>query len=74
MASHDLGDVRGGGGAPVDRWAPPGAENRVSALEKLHASQLERERKEHAAIEAELRRKSRLCARSWTRQADAEEA
>ena len=46
----------GGGGAPVDRnGLSREPENRVSALEKLHAAQLERERKEHAAVEAELR-------------------
>jgi hypothetical protein len=46
----------GGGGAPVDRnGLSREPENRVSALEKLHASQLERERQEHAAMVAELR-------------------
>ena len=36
----------------------------MSALEKLHSAQLERER-EHAAVRRSYGRKSRLCARSW---------
>ena len=66
----------GGGGAPVDRnGLSREPENRVSALEKLHASQLERERKEHAAIEAELREEIAALREELGRgRADAEEA